>query len=599
MAGRWRLAGGGGGGGGDAGPDPPRQPAANHPHAAGRKKTLLDPLLACAAPRGALRSPRASDSAAAADDDDDDDDDDDNPRGPAVPIVDEDSAGGRSPFPVLGTAGIASSVVNIANTILGSGILAMVRNGDDERRRPGNKKEGQKEIGGGRGKGSEAVSVGLLPGACMVLVSALASGLGLHFLARCAARTHGRSASFNACAQLTFPDAALWFDLAIAIKCFGVGVSYLIIIGDLMPEIVRSLVELVLAPADGAAPGPAAALLLSRRFWITVSMAGVVPLAYLPTLDAMRYTSTVALMSVAYLWCIVFFHYVDPRTPRPPPEDVSYVNATVIVGAVSAAFFVYETVGCLGYLTFGDSIGVNILAIKGITVAIGRFSFVFLVLFSFPLQCHPCRFSLDKVLCSLSQIIARKYMHVFPTDDDDGDDPDEESLIEGAPSAQAADSAVNGCSEGATAVPRHSVNGGRAPGSSPVAAADNFPAAATAAATAAAARSRQKSKTGVPIPSAGRHAAITTAIVIGSYAVAMTVSSLDVVLSFVGATGSTTISFILPGLFYWRLHKDEPASRCPSKIAALALAAYGACVMVVCLGFNLGRPAGGGGAVGH
>jgi Transmembrane amino acid transporter protein len=33
----------------------------------------------------------------------------------------------------------------------------------------------------------------------------------------------------------------------------------------------------------------------------------------------------------------------------------------------------------------------------------------------------------------------------------------------------------------------------------------------------------------------------------------MTVSSLDRVLAFVGSTGSTTISFILPGVFYYRM----------------------------------------------
>src|SRR5271169_6578119 len=33
----------------------------------------------------------------------------------------------------------------------------------------------------------------------------------------------------------------------------------------------------------------------------------------------------------------------------------------------------------------------------------------------------------------------------------------------------------------------------------------------------------------------------------------MTVSSLDRVLAFVGSTGSTAISFILPGIFYYRM----------------------------------------------
>ena len=50
-----------------------------------------------------------------------------------------------------------------------------------------------------------------------------------------------------------------------------------------------------------------------------------------------------------------------------------------------------------------------------------------------------------------------------------------------------------------------------------------------------------------------RFAAITTAIIVLSYVVAMTVSSLEKVLAYVGSTGSTSISFILPGLFYYKI----------------------------------------------
>jgi amino acid permease len=50
-----------------------------------------------------------------------------------------------------------------------------------------------------------------------------------------------------------------------------------------------------------------------------------------------------------------------------------------------------------------------------------------------------------------------------------------------------------------------------------------------------------------------RFAIITTAILILSYATALTVSSLDRVLAYVGSTGSTSISFILPGLFYYKI----------------------------------------------
>lgn len=99
----------------------------------------------------------------------------------------------------------------------------------------------------------------------------------------------------------------------------------------------------------------------------------------------------------------------------------------------------------------------------------------------------------------------------------------------------------------------------------------------------------------------------------------MTVSSLDKVLAYVGSTGSTSISFILPGLFYYkisapesihhqRLAKDEDEDDSGSEAEgptgqrsigsphwrktilrklSLALAIYGLFVMIMCLGTNM------------
>jgi len=50
-----------------------------------------------------------------------------------------------------------------------------------------------------------------------------------------------------------------------------------------------------------------------------------------------------------------------------------------------------------------------------------------------------------------------------------------------------------------------------------------------------------------------RFAILTTIIIAASYTVALSVSSLDRVLAYVGSTGSTSISFILPGLFYYKI----------------------------------------------
>lgn len=54
-----------------------------------------------------------------------------------------------------------------------------------------------------------------------------------------------------------------------------------------------------------------------------------------------------------------------------------------------------------------------------------------------------------------------------------------------------------------------------------------------------------------------RFALLTTVILTLAYFTALSVSSLDRVLAFVGSTGSTSISFILPGLFYYKISDPE------------------------------------------
>lgn len=55
----------------------------------------------------------------------------------------------------------------------------------------------------------------------------------------------------------------------------------------------------------------------------------------------------------------------------------------------------------------------------------------------------------------------------------------------------------------------------------------------------------------------GRFALLTTVILTLAYITALSVSSLDRVLAFVGSTGSTSISFILPGLFYYKISDPD------------------------------------------
>lgn len=107
--------------------------------------------------------------------------------------------------------------------------------------------------------------MGMVLGVFVVLWSGVTAGFGLYLQSRCAQYLERGAASFFALSQLTYPNASVIFDAAIAIKCFGVGVSYLIIIGDLMPAVAQGFLG----------TEPAYAFLVDRHFWVTAFMSVV------------------------------------------------------------------------------------------------------------------------------------------------------------------------------------------------------------------------------------------------------------------------------------------------------------------------------------
>ncbi|KAJ1734483.1 hypothetical protein LPJ61_001052 [Coemansia biformis] len=423
------------------------------------------------------------------------------------------------------TGTVLTSSINLANTILGSGMLSMP---------------------------NAMASLGLILGSLVIVLSACTSGLGLYLLSRCARRTPGRDSSFFAVSKLTYPRAAVFFDAAIAVKCFGVSISYLIIFGDLMPDIAEAL-------------GFEAWLLLSRGFWITFAIAALAPLAFQKRLDALAYTSFTALLAVAYLFVVVAMFYFNPRRGPLPQGDIvlfrwsteffthlpvfvfaftchqnifsvynelrdntsKQLNGTITV-SIGSACAVYQWIAVLGYLTFGSKVAPNLLVMydNSLVITFCRLSVAILVLFSYPLQCHPARNCLDKVISGISHAWTKE--------------PQFERIVDEGDSA--ADIPAN---DDATTAPV------------------------------------------VHVMSPAMHLSITSVLMILSYAAAMSVTSLDLVLSFVGSTGSTCISFILPGLFYYKMHQHSRWTR--MKILSVLLAVYGVFVLVFCLGANISR----------
>ncbi|KAF4548790.1 Transmembrane amino acid transporter-like protein 15 [Elsinoe fawcettii] len=393
---------------------------------------------------------------------------------------------------VVGQASWVSSVINLVNTIVGAGVLAMPL----------------------------AMShMGILLGTFVIIWSGITAGFGLYLQTRCARYLDRGVASFFALSQITYPNAAVVFDAAISIKCFGVGVSYLIIIGDLMPGVVR-----------GFNPNPDAAFLVDRHFWVTAFMLIVIPLSFLRRLDSLKYTSVVALVSIGYLVILVVYHFCagDTQDARGEVRGITWMGivptlasfpvivfaytchqnmfsilneinnnnhsstTAVVTASIGTSGAIYILVAITGYLSFGDNVIGNIVAqyAPSVSSTIGKAAIVVLVMFSYPLQVHPCRASLDAVLKWRPNRSSAQSSPALGS-------PSRSSLL-GGPASQ---------------------------------------------------KQAEMSET--------RFAAITTVIIILSYIVAMTVSSLEKVLAYVGSTGSTSISFILPGLFYYKISSPD------------------------------------------
>jgi len=279
-------------------------------------------------------------------------------------------------------------------------------------------------------------------------------------------------------------------------------------------------------------------------------MAILFPLSFLRKIDSLRHTSYVALFSVAYLVVVVISCYFFPIEGTQAPGEIHLVHFTpsfistfpvqvfaytcaqnifpifneissntqtrmnlVIGTSIGSAALIYEIIAIFGYLTFGSKVSANIIAMYPSTslfIAGGQLAIAILVMFSYPLQVHPCRNCLDKVF---------HMGHVLKSPEGEEEVEDEHG--------------------------------------------------------------------GSPDMSVLKHALLTIAIVVSGFTIAYFVDDLQMVLSFVGSTGSTTISFILPGLFYWKLSHGNPnASKALSK-AALGLAIYGSFIFVFCLGFNI------------
>ena len=78
-----------------------------------------------------------------------------------------------------------------------------------------------------------------------------------------------------------------------------------------------------------------------------------------------------------------------------------------------------------------------------------------------------------------------------------------------------------------------------------------------------------------------------TGLILGTtFTISLFIDDLSIVLGFVGSIGSTTISFILPGILYATLHREDTSKRRMRRFAQV-LATWGILVLIVTFTANL------------
>jgi amino acid permease len=283
------------------------------------------------------------------------------------------------------------STVNIVNSIIGGGVLALP---------------------------SAFAATGLVLGVVIVFVVGFMSfgtSYMLSSLVRYCKRRAGRS--YKALGERAFGlVGGVVIDVCFILFLFGGTVGYVVIIGDLLTPYFETLTGWPEAEANR---------------WLVeaiVIFVVVYPLCLLKRLDALKYTSFVALVCILYLVLVVMVQSLQRIVDDFDSERVVLGNANFgvfqalpivtfsftfhmqlfgvqnemkrpkTVGAVSAvatlfAGVCYLIVGIFGYLTFFEQTSSNILTDyeETVPITIGKIALALVITFSFPLLNYPLR----------------------------------------------------------------------------------------------------------------------------------------------------------------------------------------------------------------
>ncbi|ODV86874.1 hypothetical protein CANARDRAFT_6444 [[Candida] arabinofermentans NRRL YB-2248] len=391
-------------------------------------------------------------------------------------------------------ASVTSSVINTLNTIIGSGILVL----------PYAFK-------------TDSILLGLI----ILLIASITNSFGLYLQGVSSKFLKEGEATFFTVCLITYPNLSLIFDFAIALQCFGVDVSYLVLTGDLMPLIL---------------PISNMTIEQMRLFYILISLIITLPLCCMKKLDSLKYASVISLAAIGYLCILVHYHFfeslINPGGVRGDislykpqgfkavfktlaivvlaytcPNQFSIISelenptmkriSKIIIISSILTTCLFVSMGLSGYLTFGDLINGNIILMYRDTFAtrLGRALLILMVLLSYPLMFHPARISVNNICHWLEVRFSRRSSVNLEVSDVDDifSEPTESTPL-----------------------------------------------------------TNSTTTTSVPL-SSKRFKILTVILLITSYILAIKLKSFELILSIVGSTGGVLISFVLPGCYGYKL----------------------------------------------
>lgn len=500
-----------------------------------------------------------------------------------------------------GTATLSSCAINLANTIVGAGMLGL----------PG-------AFGG----------TGYVGGPLLIFAGAAFSAHGLMLLARAATMVGEYPSSFYTVARAAVPRYTVLIDLAVALKCFGVATGYLITVADCMIDAL----DHILLPEGGVPQSHAVALLLSRRFWVAAAAFGVLPVSFYRTFDKLKTSSAAALAFVFLLaggivayangWAgdpcegydedenggepcigevvpftdgpttlsklpIFIFAFTCQQNIFPIVNEIQRRSirrvGTVVVGSIGFAMGIFLVVAVEGYLTYGDRVKGDILLNypEDGKVTFMRVCIAFMLMLHYPLQLDPsrrCVMSLLKVVggwiqeqrrrrdfLSLGSALAPAPTMGGHVDSQIELGADRQSPPHGEDQQQQHDAYTEISSIKMSSPRRRDYSGVEDQWT------DDDPSSAEA-----------KKNAGVDEgESELLFLAVTITFLLCSFGIALTVDDLGVILALVGATGSTLVSYVLPGLIFVKVQ----STLCAAKVMAYVQLVVGCLIMPTALYF--------------